>query len=40
LVPDELPIILESRVNQSQINSEVERARETLTVRSFARHVS
>jgi hypothetical protein len=40
LVPDELPIILESRVNQSQINNEVERARETLTVRSFARHVS
>jgi hypothetical protein len=40
LVPDQLPIILESRVDQSMIYAEVERALETLSVSSFARHVA
>jgi hypothetical protein len=40
LVPDQLPIILESRVDQSMIYAEVERAREALSVSSFARHVA
>jgi hypothetical protein len=38
LIPDELPIILESRVNSTQIDSEVEIAREALFAPHFDMH--